>query len=79
MAGTVAVAVPGVDPVAGQPIAIPVVPIGQIVPWAVLAVLLGLLALYLVGAEQGATSVVSGGYVHELLHDGRHLLAFPCH
>ena len=38
-----------------------------------------LLALYFVGAEQGATSIVSGMYVHEFVHDGRHLLGFPCH
>ena len=34
---------------------------------------------HFVGAEQGATSLFSGMYVHEFLHDGRHLLGFPCH
>jgi hypothetical protein len=80
MAG--AAAVPTVEPVAGGPVAIPAIPtipVRQIVPWAVLVVLLALLMLYFVGAEQGATSVVSGRYLHEFLHDGRHLLAFPCH
>jgi len=24
-------------------------------------------------------SVFSGHYVHEFVHDGRHLLGFPCH
>ena len=38
-----------------------------------------LLAIYFVGAEQGATSLISGTYVHEFVHDGRHLLGFPCH
>ena len=38
-----------------------------------------LLAIYFVGTEQGATSLISGTYVHELVHDGRHLLGFPCH
>jgi hypothetical protein len=28
---------------------------------------------------QGATSLISGMYVHEFVHDGRHLLGFPCH
>ncbi len=52
--------------------------LGAIVPWAVFA--LALLALvYLVGAEQGATAVVPGMSVHEWMHDGRHLLGFPCH
>jgi hypothetical protein len=41
--------------------------------------LLMLLALYFVGAEQGATAIFSGMYVHEFTHDGRHLLGFPCH
>ena len=35
--------------------------------------------LYLVGVEQGAAAVFSGQYVHEFVHDGRHLLGFPCH
>ncbi|MBC2875517.1 MULTISPECIES: CbtB domain-containing protein [Streptomyces] len=51
----------------------------EIAPWAVLAGLLLLALLYFVGAEQGATSLISGENVHEWLHDGRHLLGFPCH
>lgn len=58
-----------------RPVAIP---LGQIVPWAVFALFL-LLAVYFVGAEEGATSLIKGMYVHEFLHDGRHLLGFPCH
>jgi hypothetical protein len=34
---------------------------------------------YFVGAEEGATSLIPGMYVHEFVHDGRHLLGFPCH
>ena len=59
-----------------QPTAIPV---REIVPWAVFAGLICLLALYFVGAEQGATSIFPGMYIHEFVHDGRHLLGFPCH
>ncbi|EMF02080.1 CbtB-domain containing protein [Streptomyces mobaraensis NBRC 13819 = DSM 40847] len=51
----------------------------EIAPWAVLVGLLLLALLYFVGAEQGATSLISGENVHEWLHDGRHLLGFPCH
>ncbi len=40
---------------------------------------LALVALYFVGVEEGALSVFSGMYVHEFVHDGRHLLGFPCH
>lgn len=63
-------------PSATQPVAIPV---GEILPWAILGGLLLLLAIYFVGAEQGATSLFKGMYVHEFVHDGRHLLGFPCH
>jgi hypothetical protein len=55
------------------------IPVREILPWAVFAGLLALLTLYFVGAEQGATSIVSGMYIHEFLHDGRHLLGLPCH
>ncbi|MFD8244487.1 CbtB-domain containing protein [Nocardia sp. NPDC059691] len=41
-------------------------------------VLLALLTLYLVGFDQGVISR-SGMYLHELMHDGRHLLGLPCH
>lgn len=55
------------------------IPLKDLVPWAVFAGLLLMLAIYFVGAEQGATSMVEGSTVHEFLHDGRHLLGFPCH
>jgi hypothetical protein len=55
------------------------IPLRKLLPWAIFAGLLLLLALYFVGAEQGATSLISGMYVHEFVHDGRHLLGFPCH
>ena len=60
-------------------VSIPVIPVREIVPWAIFAGVLLLLAIYFVGAEEGATSIVSGMYVHEFVHDGRHLLGFPCH
>jgi hypothetical protein len=55
------------------------IPLAEILPWAVFAGLLLLLAIYFVGAEEGATSLVAGMHVHEFVHDGRHLLGFPCH
>jgi hypothetical protein len=58
------------------PIAIPV---KDVAPWAILGALIAILAYYFVGAEQGATSLVSGMGVHEFVHDARHLLGFPCH
>jgi hypothetical protein len=55
------------------------IPVREVLPWAIFAGLLLLLAIYFVGAEQGATSLIGGMYVHEFVHDGRHLLGFPCH
>jgi hypothetical protein len=41
---------------------------------------LALLVLYLVGLDQGATSIFgSDRHIHEFMHDARHLLGFPCH
>jgi putative cobalt transporter subunit CbtB len=55
------------------------IPIREILPWAAFAGTLALLLIFFIGAEQGATALISGHYVHEYVHDGRHLLAFPCH
>ena len=55
------------------------IPLREWLPWAIFAGLILLLAIYFVGAEEGATSLIPGMYVHEFVHDGRHLLGFPCH
>ncbi|MEW2478019.1 CbtB domain-containing protein [Mycolicibacterium peregrinum] len=48
--------------------------------WLTLSAFVALLALYFVGMDQGATSVFGNNtYVHEFVHDARHLLGFPCH
>jgi hypothetical protein len=60
---------------ASQPVAIP---IRELFPWVIFAGVL-LLAIYFVGVDEGATSIIPGRYVHEFVHDGRHLLGFPCH
>ncbi|WP_109475930.1 CbtB-domain containing protein [Paraburkholderia sp. C35] len=63
-----------------HPVAEPVpIPLRELLPWFVFGGLLMLLAIYFVGAEEGATSIVPGMYVHEFVHAGRHLLGFPCH
>ena len=64
-----------VTPVAGPT----TIPVREILPWAVFGGLVLLLGLYFVGAEQGATAIFPGMYIHEFVHDGRHLLGFPCH
>jgi cobalt transporter subunit CbtB len=48
--------------------------------WLSLTALLALMVLYFVGIDQGATSVFGQNtYIHEFVHDARHLLGFPCH
>ncbi len=42
-------------------------------------VLLAFVVLYLVGFDQGGAISRSGMFMHELMHDGRHLLGLPCH
>lgn len=61
-----------------EPIHPPAIEVREVWPWALLALALTLL-LYLVGVEQGAVSALPGQVLHEWVHDGRHLLAFPCH
>jgi hypothetical protein len=63
-------------------VADPVLPklsLRELAPWLAFGALLMLMLLYFVGAEQGATSLIGGHYVHEFVHDARHLLGFPCH
>jgi Probable cobalt transporter subunit (CbtB) len=60
-------------------IATPPFSLSQVLPWLIFAGMLALVAMYFISAEQGAASVFSGTAVHEWVHDGRHLLGFPCH
>ncbi len=62
------------------PVAVPpAIPVREILPWAIFSGLLLVLGIYFVGVEEGALSIFNGMYVHEFVHDGRHLLGFPCH
>ncbi len=52
----------------------------------IVVALLGLIALYVVGLDQGQLlSLVQGGVafdqnlIHEAVHDARHAAGFPCH
>lgn len=62
-------------PVRGQT----AIPVQEILPWAVFGLLIAMIFLYFVSTEQGAYALFKGMYVHEFVHDGRHLLGFPCH
>jgi len=70
------------DTTAPTPVAIPspiAIPVRQWLPWALFAGVVLLFLLYIVGLEQGASALMRGSYVHEMVHDARHLLGFPCH
>ena len=71
----VAAAPPSVSPEAIHP---PKIYLHEIWPWALLAFAL-LALIYFVGVDEGAASMVPGSSIHEWVHDGRHLLGFPCH
>ncbi|MFY0407075.1 CbtB domain-containing protein [Solicola sp. PLA-1-18] len=68
---------PAVSP--SSEVVVPAISGRQVLPWLLLLALVAVLAVYFVGAEQGATSLFSGTAIHEWTHDGRHLLGFPCH
>ena len=65
-------------PVAGAS-SVPTIPFGQLAPWALFFGLLGTLVLFFVSTDQGAVSLLAGTAIHEWVHDGRHLLGYPCH
>ncbi|WP_232679257.1 CbtB-domain containing protein [Nocardioides sp. R-C-SC26] len=64
---------------AAEPIAIPAIPLRELAPWALLFGLLALIVIFFISADQGAVSIPSGNAIHEWVHDGRHLLGYPCH
>lgn len=67
-------------PAAGSAVApTPVASPGELLPYALFGGLVLMFIIYFVGAEEGALSLIGGNSVHELVHDARHLLGFPCH
>ena len=60
-----------------RPLSTPVVS-PRLIGVAIAVVALMLLITYLVAFDQGAVSR-SGMWLHEVMHDGRHLLGVPCH
>lgn len=53
------------------------VPVRDLVPALIVAAML-LLLVFLVQFDQGELSR-QGAFLHELVHDARHLLGVPCH
>jgi hypothetical protein len=62
-----------------NPAHVETIPLRELLPWAIFAGLICLIAIYFISTEQGATALFSGTNIHEFVHDGRHLLGFPCH
>lgn len=60
-----------------HPVAPSPIPLRDLRP-VLVAAAFALFLMYLVGFDQGALSQ-TGSFLHELAHDGRHLLAVPCH
>ena len=58
---------------------VPSIPLSQLAPWALLFGLLATMVIFFISADQGAVSIPSGNAIHEWVHDGRHLLGYPCH
>ena len=65
-------------PVAGAA-EIPTIPLRELLPWLLMAALVAALTVFFISADQGAISIPSGNAIHEWVHDGRHLLGYPCH
>jgi hypothetical protein len=58
---------------------IPSIPVAQLAPWAAFVFLAAAIILFFISADQGIISIPSGNAIHEWVHDGRHLLGYPCH
>ena len=65
--------------VVARPAAPVAIPVRDLAPYAVFFGAAMFVLLYFVATEQGALALIGGNAVHEFIHDGRHLLAFPCH
>lgn len=55
------------------------IPVGELLPWLIFGTLLAMAVIFFISADQGAVSIPAGTAIHEWVHDGRHLLGFPCH
>ena len=47
--------------------------------WAWLVMAMALATVYALTMENGATLQAGATVLHELFHDGRHMLGVPCH
>lgn len=56
-----------------------VIPARELAPWLAFGALFAMSVLVLISSVQGAITIPEGTAIHEWVHDGRHLLGFPCH
>jgi hypothetical protein len=69
---------PALRPIAGRTTKSVSVPMTGL--WFLGTLLLGVVAIYFLGIDQGSVSVTGKGMLlHEFFHDARHSLGFPCH
>lgn len=71
-----------INPSAGAvalPTELPTIPLRELAPWMLFFGLLAVLVIFFISADQGAISIPAGNAIHEWVHDGRHLLGYPCH
>lgn len=59
--------------------AVPTIALGRLAPWLLFAGLLASLTVFFVTGADGAVTFPGSVVLHELVHDGRHLLGLPCH
>lgn len=64
---------------AAPTVEIATIPVRELLPWLLMAALMAALTIFFVSADQGAISIPAGNAIHEWVHDGRHLLGYPCH
>jgi len=70
----------GADPVARLGLSPAALSRGRVIALLSITVFLALAAYYLVGVDEGMTSLFGRTMIiHEWVHDSRHFLGFPCH
>lgn len=57
----------------------PAISLRELWPWCLFGSVVLLTLLAVVGLAGSSFAVGPGDYIHEFLHDGRHILTVPCH
>lgn len=62
-----------------EAVELPTIPVGKLAPWAIFTFLLAAIVVFFLSSYGSVATQPGGLAVHEWVHDGRHLLGFPCH